>query len=275
MAASLSSRGLDASAPPYVRKVSVVAPPAAPLELYMGAPAAALPPVSFYYPPPVLVAPPAPGFQPAASLACLAFPQGPCVGMPGALPSPTGWASGTPVAMGMPAAPAASAFAQQPKIPGVAPIQRGGRQHHSRRGAKPLPRLDVPPRQRMAGRAAPPPSNSAEVAGAGGHGSGKWEPANEPSPRSVLIRHSPPDTPSALPTTFPYPELGAPSPPPHVGSQHVYAPRRRRSSARATRSPRRAAGGTVRRAEPKARQLFDKSSVSTTVMIRNIPNDFR
>ncbi|KAK8460201.1 hypothetical protein SEVIR_2G295400v4 [Setaria viridis] len=270
MAASQSSRRLDASAPPYVRKVSIVAPPAT-LELYMGPPVAAVPPVGFYYPAPVLVAPPAPGFPPATSLACWGFPQSPCVGMPGASPSPAGWAPVTPVAMGMPAAPAEAAFPPQPQIPGVAATRRGGRHHHSRRGARPLPRLDVPSRQRGAGRAAPQPSSSgAEVAGAG-----KGEPAIEPSPRSVLVRSSPPDTPSALPTTFPYPELGSPSPPPSAGNKHVYPPRRRRSGGRATGRHRQAAGGTVRRAEPKARRLFDSSCNSTTVMIRNIPNDFR
>ncbi|RLN34279.1 protein MEI2-like 6 [Panicum miliaceum] len=257
MAAS-QSRCLDASAKPYVWKGAVAPPPATP-QLYMGPPAAALPPAGFYYPRPVLVAPPAPGFPPGASLGCWGLPQGPYVGVPAALPSP-GWA---PLAMGAP----------QPQLPAATATPRGGRGRSSRcaragrapgPGARPLPRLDVPPRmmQRAAGRAAPSSSRGAKV-----------EPGNDhPSPRSVLVQTSPPDTPPALPTSFPYPEVGSAAP--AAGSQPDVPPRRRRLE-RAPRRFRQAAGVTVRRSDPKPRRLFDPSSRSTTLMIRNIPNDFR
>ncbi|RLM85670.1 protein MEI2-like 6 [Panicum miliaceum] len=278
MAAS-QSRRLDASAKPYVWKGGVAPPPATP-QLYMGPPAAALPPAGFYYPRPVLVAPPAPVFPPGACPGCWGFPQGPCVGVPGAFPSP-GWA---PLAMGVPAAPAGMQGAPQPQLPAATATRRGGRDRPSRcvraghaPRARPLPRLDVPPRmmQRAAGRAAPPSFRSAKV-----------EPGNDhPSPRSVLVQMSPPDTPPALPTSFPYPEVGSAAPRasegspssvpvPAAGSQPDVPPRRRRLE-RAPRGFRQAAGVTVRRSDPKPRRLFDPTCSSTTLMIRNIPNDFR
>ena len=119
----------------------------------------------------------------------------------------------------------------------------------------------------------------------GPNASTKVEPANDrPSPRSVLVHTSPPDTPPALPISFSYPELGTPAPRasegapasvtvPAAGSQPDVPPRRRRLE----RAPRfrQAAGVTVRGGDPKPRRLFDPSSRSTTLMIRNIPNDFR
>ena len=273
-------RRLDASAKPYLKKGDVApAPPE--LYLYKGPPAAALPPAGFYYPPPVLVAPPAPGFPSGAALGCWGFPQGPCVGVPaGAFPSP-GWAQ---LAKGLPAAAAAPApagmqGAPQPQLAAVPATRRGGRDRASRcvrarhaSGARPLPRLDVPPRMmpRAAGWAAPPSYRA----------SAKVEQANDrPSPRSVLVQTSPPDTPPALPTSFTYPEPGTPAPrasegAPAAGSQPHVPPQRRRLE-RAPRGFRPAARVTVRRSAPKPRRRFDPSACSTTLMIRHVPNDFR
>ncbi|KAG2644782.1 hypothetical protein PVAP13_2KG377300 [Panicum virgatum] len=256
----------------------------------MGPPAAALPPAGFYYPQPVLVAPPAPGYPPVAPLGCWGFPQpqAPCVGLPGVLPSP-GWAS---LAMGVPTPPAGMPQgARQPQLPAATVTPRGGGRGRPSHGVRaghaprarplqrldvPLPRLDVPPRMmpRAAGRAAPPSSR----------GAAKVEPANDrPSPRSVLVHTSPPDTPPALPSSFPYPELGSPAPRASEGSPSAVPvpaagnkqpPPRRRRLERAPRF-RQPAGVTVRGGDPKPRRLFDPSSRSTTLMIRNIPNDFR
>ncbi|CAN6183080.1 unnamed protein product [Urochloa humidicola] len=291
MAAAPQSSRLDASAPPFVMGMPLLPPPATPeLYMYMGPPPAALPPAGFYYPPPVLVAPPAPPcFPPGDFLSCWSeFPPGPCVGMP-----PTGWAPVTLVAGSMPASPAAAApVAPQPQLPPsttAAPHQgrgrRGRRQHF---GARPLPRLDVPPRMQRAAAARAAVHSPSLCSGP----KGEPAPAKEASPRSVLVhmRISPPDTPPALPPSFPYPELGSPSPPasapspaysvpvPGAGSQAVAAAPRRRRGERAPRRPRRAAaGGGERRSDPKPRRVFDPSSgnSNTSLMIRNIPNDFR
>ncbi|CAN6175107.1 unnamed protein product [Urochloa humidicola] len=290
MAAAPQSSRLDASAPPFVMGMPLLPPPATPeLYMYMGPPPAALPPAGFYYPPPVLVAPPAPPcFPPGDFLSCWSeFPPGPCVGMP-----PTGWAPVTLVAGSMPASPAAAApVAPQPQLPPsttAAPHQgrgrRGRRQHF---GARPLPRLDVPPRMQRAAAARAAVHSPSLCSGP----KGEPAPAKEASPRSVLVhmRISPPDTPPALPPSFPYPELGSPSPPasapspaysvpvPGAGSQAVAAAPRRRRGERAPRRPRRAAaGGGERRSDPKPRRVFDPSSgnSNTSLMIRNIPNAF-
>ncbi|CAL5082514.1 unnamed protein product [Urochloa decumbens] len=284
-AAATQCSRLNASAPPFVLGMPLVPPPVT-SELYTGPPPSALPPAGFYYPPPVLVAPPAPCFQPGAFLSWSAFPQGPCVGMP-----TSGWAPVTPMAtLGMPASPAAAApFAPEPQLPGIMATPQGRRRHGRQHfAARRLPRLELPPRmQRAAGRAAA--AHSSSPAGA------KGEPvAKEASPRSVLVqmRASPPDTPPALPTSFPYPELGSPSPPasevapssisvPAGGCQAVAAAPRRRRGERAPplmRRSRRAAagaGGTARPSDPKPRRIFDQSSNNTSLMIRNLPNDFR
>ncbi|CAL5063202.1 unnamed protein product [Urochloa decumbens] len=285
-AAATQSSRLNASAPPFVLRMPLVPPPVSP-ELYTGPLPAALPPAGFYYPPPVLVAPPPPYFQPGAFVSWSAFPQpqGPCVGMP-----TSGWAPVTPMAaVGLPASPAAVApSAPDPQLPGITATTQGCRRRHGRQhfAARRLPRLDLPPRmQRAAGLAAA--AHSSSPAGAKGESAAK-----EASPRSVLVqmRASPPDTPPALPPSFPYPELGSPSPPasagspssvsvPAGGSQAVAAAPRRRRGERAppARPSRRAAGagGTARNSEPKPRRIFDPSSCNTSLMIRNLPNDFR
>ncbi|CAN6211488.1 unnamed protein product [Urochloa humidicola] len=258
--------------------MSTVPPPVTP-DLYTGPPLSALPPVGFYCPPPVLLAPPAPGFLPSC---WAAFPPGPCVGMPAASPPCPSWAPVTQMAMGVPAAPQPAApFAPEPQLPAITATAQGHRRRRGRQhfGARPLPPLDVPPRmQRAAARAT-------SLRGA------KGEPAKEVSPRSVLvqIRTSPPDTPPALPESFPYPALGSPgstSPPasarspssvpvPDDGGKPVAAARRRRGERAPRRSRRAAAGGTACRSDPKPRRLFDPSSSNTSLMIRNLPNDFR
>ncbi|CAN6198665.1 unnamed protein product [Urochloa humidicola] len=285
MAASSQCSRLDASAPPFVMGMPFVPPPPATPELYMymGPPPASLPPAGFYYPPPALVAPPAPPcFPPGDFVSCWSeFPPGSCVGMP-----PSAWAPVLPMAMGMPASP--PPVAPQPQLPpDVTATPHEGRRGRGRRqhfGARPLPRLDVPPRMQRAA-AARAAAHSTSLGGGA-----KGDAAKEASPRSVLVVHtrtSPPDTPPALPMSFPYPELGSPSPPasasslssvpvPADGSQPVSAAPRRRRSERAPRRPRRAAaGGDARRSDPKPRRMFDPKSCNTSLMIRNIPNDFR
>nr|CAB3457682.1 unnamed protein product [Digitaria exilis] len=218
-------------------------------------------------------------------------PQGTCVGMQASSQHP-GWAPLTPMAP--PPAAAVMQCAPPPQQPDTKANARGGRHRTSRSSVRGVPaprarppprlrlRLDVPPRMQpaAAGRVAPPPSanSGGEVAGAG---KGELQ-ANEPSPRSVLVQTSPPITPSALPTSFPYPELGPPSPPasepvsvPAAGSQAVAPPPRRRGERGGAGLRRQATGGTVRRSVPKPRCIFDASSGCTSLMIRNIPNDFR
>ncbi|XP_066396323.1 protein MEI2-like 6 [Miscanthus floridulus] len=101
---------------------------------------------------------------------------------------------------------------------------------------------------------------------------------NQPSPRSVLAvaAPSPPISPTtSLPTSFPYqlvlpapPPASAAAPSPTEGSVAVRPPQRR--------GPRRArpASRVAVRRTVKPRRLFDPTSERTSLMIRNIPNDF-
>lgn len=111
---------------------------------------------------------------------------------------------------------------------------------------------------------------------------------NQPSPRSVLAvaAPSPPISPTtSLPTSFPY-QLVLPAPPtatagvasaaapyPAEASVAVRPPQRRGRRLRGPRRARPASTVQVRRTV-KPRRLFDLTSERTSLMIRNIPNDF-
>ncbi|KAJ1290545.1 hypothetical protein BS78_02G252200 [Paspalum vaginatum] len=117
------------------------------------------------------------------------------------------------------------------------------------------------------------------------------EQANVPSPRSVLHHTSPPISPTtSLPSSFPLPYPTTSHTPPAAAGipsateieapaggalpsrrAPVDPPRRRRRPRRARRAPP-SAGRHARRGV--ARLLFDLTSERTSLMIRNIPNDF-
>ncbi|KAK8460202.1 hypothetical protein SEVIR_2G295600v4 [Setaria viridis] len=286
------SQPLRVDAKPYIPFATVVGPPR------MGLPSPDFFPLrapSPYPPPPPQALFPG-GFIPG----CWGMPLAPgVVGMQGAFPYPT-WAPLMPPPNGAIAMPAGT-----PSVTaGAMPQQGGGKQPSGYvrtgrvPGARATPRLEVPPRmQRPSRPGATAASRGAKAAGAGGHGvakeatascgakapgAGEEDPANEPSPRSVLVTSSPPVSPTtSLPSSFPLPclppataALAPPTVPPHTAelgtaSPTVGLPRRRRP-----RGPRRvqrpAPGGVV----PKPRLLFDSASKRTSLMIRNIPNNF-
>ncbi|CAN6211484.1 unnamed protein product [Urochloa humidicola] len=275
-----------------------------------------IPIAPFIGPPPMPLLPPPPFFpQPApypyqAPPPQAAFPGGwgvPLahggVGIPAAFPHPA-WVPLTPVPHGAiampPATPCATATAAPPS----------GCTHPRRSvsvrapGARPPPRLDVPPRAPRPARpgpGAPAAPGGAQAAGAGGNaaakkepaakacGAGDEEPGSEPSPRSVLVTPSPPISPTtSLPSSFPLP---CPAPPtkearqsaPHTAELGTASPPARLTERRWQRvGPRRAQrpapGGEARRSRcvPKPRLLYDPASASTrtSLMVRNIPNDF-
>ncbi|KAL6655179.1 hypothetical protein ACP70R_006005 [Stipagrostis hirtigluma subsp. patula] len=265
MAASAPPRPtLSPFAAPFEPRPPSLVPQQAPpvLVTYHGPPLQALPPPGLVTLPFPWPCPPPPGLLgpcPGGRV----FP--PCVemAMPGAFPPPS-WAppmvmphgpvAGPPVVHCAPAAPPQQPFAAAvPQHDGEAP-QRPA--HAGRaRSARPRPWIDVPPRRR--GAAGPAPSASSP-----GTAAAKEEPANEPSPRSVLdvTTASPPVSPAAqLPRSFPYPEDMPPAP-----------PRRRRQTARALGQ---AAGGEARHRGQKPRRSYYVPD-STSLMIRNIPNGF-
>ncbi|CAD6224110.1 unnamed protein product [Miscanthus lutarioriparius] len=106
---------------------------------------------------------------------------------------------------------------------------------------------------------------------------------NQPSPRSVLAvaAPSPPISPTtSLPSSFPYqlvlpapPPASAAAPSPAEGSVAVRPPQRRGRRLRGPSRARPASRVLVRRTV-KPRRLFDPTSERTSLMIRNIPNDF-
>ncbi|XP_062193618.1 protein MEI2-like 6 [Phragmites australis] len=288
MAASHSR--LRADAPLFVPPASSFVPPAVAPEIvaYVSNPEV-LPPLGLIPMFPCQAPPPPLGFP-----GCPGFPQGPGVGMPGAFPHPAAWAPPMPIPHGTMAFPAGSHRAPlQPQLPLVTPIPQDGcnppsRTARTRRasGGRPRPWLDVPPRMQRAACPVPFPSpRGVEVIGVGGDAAAKGEPANEPSPRSVLVTASTPVSPtSSLPATFPLPHLTSPTPPastgltpatePSPGSElATVGPPQRRRRQRAL-PPQQASGGEVRRRVRKTRRLFNPASNRTSLMIRNIPNSF-
>nr|CAB3454040.1 unnamed protein product [Digitaria exilis] len=259
-------------------------------------------PPTFVRPPPIAQLPP-PGFFPPTALCpyqapppqamrgfsgCWGTPLGPgAVGMP-LTPAPHGAiampATGTPgVAVTARAVPQAHVVPDKQQQPSGSVTRAAGRAPGAR--ARPRQHLDVPPRmQRAARHGAPAACRAAKAAGAV---TGDAASENEPSPRSVLYSAtstSPPITPTT--TSLPVPcsppataalaapeelpphhsvELGAASKPAGPGKQKFL-----RGCRRAAQSAPR--GGAVRRIAP--RLMFDPSSKRTSLMIRDIPNDF-
>ncbi|CAL5087191.1 unnamed protein product [Urochloa decumbens] len=276
------SQPLRADAMPYIPLVAFICPP----------PMAQLPSPPFFplTPPPYQYQAPPPQ---AAFRGCGAVPIGPGgVVMQGAFPHPPPWAPLTPVSHGAIPMPAATA------MPLAGDITHPPRSVRAP-GARPPPRLDVPPRMQRRARPGPGASRGGEAAGAGGgNGAAKEEPApgcgggakasgageeaaaNEPSPRSVLVTPSPPISPTtSLPPSFPPPASAAPTKearsPNTAASRPAGPPERRWQRVGHRRAQRPAAPGVeVRRCVPKPRLLYDPASTRTSLMVRNIPNDF-
>ncbi|CAN6175109.1 unnamed protein product [Urochloa humidicola] len=224
------SRPLRVDAKPYIPLAAPVLPP----------PMAQLPPPLFFPQPapyPYQAPPPQAAFP-----ACEAG-----VGMQASFPHPP-WAPLALVSYGaidMPAATPCAVTATAVPLGGGMDPPRSVRAP----GARPPPRLDMPPRMKRPARPGPGASASsrgAEAAGAGGTGAAKEEPAsggggaakasgaggeaaaNEPSPRSVLVTPSPPISPTtSLPSSFPLPCPPPPSaapPSPAPPSKEAQAP---------------------------------------------------
>ncbi|CAN6198669.1 unnamed protein product [Urochloa humidicola] len=294
------SQPLRIDAKPYIPLAALILPPSM----------AQLPP-----PPPPFFPQPAPyPYQappPQASFpTCEAVPLGPGgVGMQASFPHPP-WAPLALVSYGAIAMPAATT----PCAVTATAMPLGGGMDPPRSvrapGARPLPRLDVPPRVQRPARPGPGAA-TAKAAGIGGNRAAKEETApgggakasvagvdavsNEPSPRSVLVSPSPPISPTApLPSSFPLPcpppaSAAAPAPPttdapaPHseelgTGSPPAAGPPERwRQRVGPRRAQRPAPGGEARRGGvPKPRLLYDPACTCTrtSLMVRNIPNHF-
>ncbi|CAL5063194.1 unnamed protein product [Urochloa decumbens] len=277
------SQPLRADAMPYIPLVAFICPP----------PMAQLPSPPFFplTPPPYQYQAPPPQ---AAFRGCGAVPIGGVV-MQGAFPHPPPWAPLTPVSHGAIPMPAATA------MPLAGDITHAPRSVRAP-GARPPPRLDVPPRMQRRARPGPGASRGGEAAGAGGgNGAAKEEPApgcggggakasgageeaaaNEPSPRSVLVTPSPPISPTtSLPSSFcPPPASAAPTKearsPNTAASRPAGPPERRRWQRVGPRRAQRLAAPDceARRGVPKPRLLYDPACTRTSLMVRNIPNDF-
>ncbi|XP_062199899.1 protein MEI2-like 6 [Phragmites australis] len=282
MASSVPSN-LRPDAPVYVPLAFPIGPPpvAPGLELYVEA----LPPRGFVPTSSALpfLSPPPP--LPFADPGFCGFPAqglGMGMGMQGAFPHPP-WATPMGMAMplgalAMPVSPAGMHFSphlQQPRIT-AAPQDGGHRPRSSMRirrapsTRRRRPRPVVTLRRKGSPHPEPTPSSrSTEVSGNGGNGVAKVEPANEPSPRSVLDTTSPPDSPPVvLPASFPYLDPSPPSSPAPTGLAPGTEPSRR--SVPPSGSPRVPPPPRPR----KPRRLFNPASNRTSLMIRNIPNNF-
>ncbi|XP_066394708.1 protein MEI2-like 6 [Miscanthus floridulus] len=251
MAPSISS--LSPTAPAYIPQRGAPWIPPPPVPGFTAYICMAPPPPPEFLPWPPLAPPPPPP--------CWSVPQAPCV--PGMQEPFHGCV--VPVPHG------AMAMAMTPS--GPAP------------GAWPRRHPKAKRMQRVAG---PAPAANAASCGVKAAGDAKEAATNQPSPRSVLAvaAPSPPISPTtSLPTSFPYQLVlpapptakagfdSAAAPPPAEGSVAVRPPQRR---GRLLRGPRRArpASRVLVRRTVKPRRLFDPSSERTSLMIRNIPNDF-
>ncbi|KAG0544589.1 hypothetical protein BDA96_02G288700 [Sorghum bicolor] len=219
------------------------------------------PPLPEFLPWPHLGAPPPPPPPPPP---CWSLPQVACVpGMPTQAPPPADVVPHGAMAMAPPS--------------GQAP------------GSWPRRHPKAPRKQRVAGPA--PAATAVASCGVKSAADAKEAAAtNQPSPRSVLAVAvpSPPISPTtSLPTSFPY-QLVLPTAPPADAAGVAYTaapshaegsvaiirpPQRPRRRPRGPRRARPASRAHVRHAV-KPRRLFDPNSERTSLMIRNIPNDF-
>ncbi|WVZ65663.1 hypothetical protein U9M48_014987 [Paspalum notatum var. saurae] len=255
-------------------------PPPPPPPQFFAAPPPPPPPEFFAAPPPP------PGFPSSYQGSCWGIQQGPSGLAPqGAfLHAPLGPPPLPPMHLQMPydAFPAPAVMPRD----ATGPVPQGGGKAPPRAVrtrpapvARPRPRRVVPPRMQRAAA----PAATASPRGAKASGAAK-DPGNVPSPRSVLLSTSPPISPTtSLPSSFPLPYPTTSHTPPAAagiasagdalpgavlpaGRVPVGPPRRKPRQ----RGPRRAPSSA---GKPR-RLLFDVTAQRTSLMIRNIPNDF-